>query len=471
MFSFTGKMFSMPSAHQQYLRERGLISEIYAAMNSDDYADVVMAAFRALEKCSGFPHLPKLNKCESRSNECRNEGNVAFKMGNHNEALECYNKALMFAPTNSRAMKLAYSNRSAIFQNRKQFYACKTDIEHCFRLGCPPDIVEKLKKRLAFVKMFSDIEEIAVKEVIDTFGSVFKFGTKRNSQIPCASANIEVVRKDSSVKIVAAKDIKVGTLLALEPSFVSCNNVEKLPFSCHYCHKMSLNLIPCDNCCFVLFCGEECKALCMKEYHSIECQIMEIIEIFLNSPMAKLMVKGAIKVVQLSESWEEVNTISRCTGSKRICTASVQEMFDVGNKLSVLSYNDDKLFVHGSMYVASFFCALIIYHLEKVPSFFPLLLGERKSAMESLGRLMMYFALHAEPTQVILTVSNRTLSKTYSCPHVNHGWYPFIGKLQHSCTPNVVVSNLNKTAALIAVQPIEKGTELTVSYMLVYLIN
>ncbi|KPI93605.1 SET and MYND domain-containing protein 4 [Papilio xuthus] len=458
-------MFSMPSAHQQYLRDRGLISEIYAAMDSDDYADVVMAAFHALEKSDGFPRVPHVYKCEEKSNEYRNLGNIAFKTGSHKEALQCYNAALMHAPNNSRAMKLAYSNRSAVFQNNNQYNACKVDIEHCFQLGCPPDIVEKLKKRMASVKMYSNIEAMAMSELKSNFAGVFKFGAERNAQIPCVSANVEVVKKDSSVKIVAAKDIKVGTLLALEPSFVSCNSEENVAFSCHYCHKMSLNLIPCDRCCFVMFCDEECKKLCLKEFHNIECQIMELIEAHICSPMAKLMVKGGIKMVQLCESWEEINKISRCTGSKRIPTASVQEMFDVGNKLSVLTYNDDTLFVHGSMYVASFFCATIIYYLEKVPTFFPRLLGERKMARESMGRLLMYFALHPEPTQVTLTVSNRNSSITYSHPHINHGWYPFVGKLRHSCTPNVIVSNLNKTAALIALQPIEKGTELTVSYM------
>ncbi|KPJ17819.1 SET and MYND domain-containing protein 4 [Papilio machaon] len=459
------KMFIMPSTHQQYLRDRGLTTEIYAAMDSDDYADVVMAAFQALEKSGGFPRIPRVYKCETKSNEYRDVGNLAFKMGNYNEALESYNRALMYAPNNSRAIKLAYSNRSAVFLNRKQFHACKVDIEHCFQLGCPSDIIEKLKKRMASVKLLSDIEAQAMLELKGKFADIFKLGTERNPQIPCVSANVEVVKKDSSVKIVAAKDIKVGTLLALEPSFVSCNNEENVAFSCHYCHKMSLNLIPCDRCCFVMFCDEKCKKLCFKDFHSIECQIMELIEIHICSPMAKLMVKGVIKIVQLCESWEEIKTISHCTGSKRISTASVQEMFDGGNKLSVLCYNDDKLFVHGSMYVASFFCATIIYYLEKVPDFFPRLLGERKTARETLGRLLMYFALYAEPTQVVLTVSNRISSITYSHPHINHGWYPFVGKLRQSCTPNVIVSNLNKTAALIASQPIEKGTELTVSYM------
>ncbi|XP_049876340.1 uncharacterized protein LOC126373972 isoform X2 [Pectinophora gossypiella] len=47
----------------------------------------------------------------------------------------------------------------------------------------------------------------------------------------------------------------------------------------------------------------------------------------------------------------------------------------------------------------------------------------------------------------------------------NYGWFSFIGKLRNSCNPNVLAVGLNKKTALLAIAPIKRGTELTISYV------
>ncbi|CAG4942623.1 unnamed protein product [Parnassius apollo] len=456
-------MFHMPKFFNNYLRERGLVNQIYAAMENDDYSHVVMAALYVLEESGSLPKMEKENKCEKRSDKYREEGNIAFKVGNLNKALEFYNRALMFAPKNSRAIKLAYSNRSAILFKLKQFRACLIDIETCYKLGCPTDIQSKLIKRKKEATKLSKIENKTVNFCTDYFKDCFKFDVNCNTHIPCASSNIEVMKEDA-FKVVAAKDIKVGTPLALEDSFVSCNNEENIQFSCHHCHKMSLNLIPCEDCCLVLFCSEECKEMCLKEYHNIECQIMEVIQNVAFSPMAKLMIIGTLKFVQMCGSWKKVISSSHCTGGDRIRISSEQEMYDVNNKFSVLNFDDNRLFVHGSMYSASFVCATVIYHLERIPCYFPQSIDERILAKNALARIMMYFCLYAPPTPVNLRVLDIINKKAFFNPIPNHGWYPLIGKLKESCSPNVFAINLNKKMLLIALKPIKKGSELTVSH-------
>ncbi|XP_068617780.1 SET and MYND domain-containing protein 4-like [Battus philenor] len=458
-------MFNLPSHFNQYLQETRFADEIYNAMALDDYSEVVLAAYNILEKTDNFPKISKVNKSEEKSNRYRDEGNKEFKSGNINKAMEYYNKALMYAPKHSRSELLVYSNRSAILNKVNLFSACVVDIEMCFKLGCPQDLLDKLNNRLKHALVDSENEKKYAEKLGSYCHNFYKISGKNNPEIPCASTDIEVNEKDNVKKIVAAKDIKIGTVLAKESSFVSSTNQENYPFACHYCQKMSLNLIPCYDCCFVLFCNENCRELCHEEYHSVECQIMEIIEEICISPMAKLMVKGVIKFVKMSSSWKEVISNSHCTGSNRISISTVQEMFDVGNKLSILSFADDKIFIYGSMYDASFVCATIIYYLEKLPRFLSGLLGEKRRAKQALARMMMYFAIYVEPTPIISTVANKKLDIAYHHPQKNYGWYPFIGKLKKSCTPNVMVSYLNKKAVLIALRPIKKGSELTCGNM------
>ncbi|CAK1587239.1 unnamed protein product [Parnassius mnemosyne] len=462
-------MFLTPNFFNNYLRERGLGNQIYAAMKNDDYSDVVMAALSVLEESGSLPTIEKENKCEKRSDKYREEGNIAFKVGNVYRTLEFYNRALMYAPKTSRAIKLAYSNRSAILFKMEQFSKCLIDIETCCKLGCPTDIESKLIKRKNEATKRSKLENSTASLLTSYFKDYFKFDLKSNTSIPCASSDIEVIKGDD-FKIVAAKDIKVGTPLALEDSFVSCNNEKNIPFSCHYCHKMSLNLIPCEGCCLVLFCSEECKEICLKEYHSIECQIMEVIQSIAFSTMAKLMVKGTLKFVQMCGSWKKVISSSHCTGADRIRISSEQDMYDVNNKFSVLNFNDNRLFVHGSMHSASFVCATFIYYLERISGYLPSSFDERKLAKKALGRIMMYFSLYASPTPVNLRVSDTKNRKSFLNPISNHGWYPLIGKLKESCIPNLFVINLNKKMLLIALKPIKKGSELTVSHIGHYLL-
>ncbi|CAK1587241.1 unnamed protein product [Parnassius mnemosyne] len=438
-------------------------------MKNDDYSDVVMAALSVLEESGSLPTIEKENKCEKRSDKYREEGNIAFKVGNVYRTLEFYNRALMYAPKTSRAIKLAYSNRSAILFKMEQFSKCLIDIETCCKLGCPTDIESKLIKRKNEATKRSKLENSTASLLTSYFKDYFKFDLKSNTSIPCASSDIEVIKGDD-FKIVAAKDIKVGTPLALEDSFVSCNNEKNIPFSCHYCHKMSLNLIPCEGCCLVLFCSEECKEICLKEYHSIECQIMEVIQSIAFSTMAKLMVKGTLKFVQMCGSWKKVISSSHCTGADRIRISSEQDMYDVNNKFSVLNFNDNRLFVHGSMHSASFVCATFIYYLERISGYLPSSFDERKLAKKALGRIMMYFSLYASPTPVNLRVSDTKNRKSFLNPISNHGWYPLIGKLKESCIPNLFVINLNKKMLLIALKPIKKGSELTVSHIGHYLL-
>lgn len=452
-----------PSVFNNLLRDRGLTHEIYEAMDSDDYADVVMATIKSLKKSLNFPTY-QLGKNEMKSRKYREEGNIAFKLGHNNLALEYYNRALMHAPDKSREMVLAYSNRSAVLCLKEYFNECLADIETCNRLGSLPEIVDKLAKRKEWASSQCGHETTIMESVRSYCRSFVDIGN-RNADVPCASADVDVVVKGGEATVTVVKDIKVGTVLAVETSFVGCNDPANTPFACHYCHKLSYNLIPCDGCCFVLFCNESCKRICVREYHGVECQIMGVVDNTICSPAARLMLKGALKFVHMCGSWETVIEESHVFGARRRRVSSASEMLDAGDKASVLSFDDDNLFVHGAMYAASFVCAAVIHNLDALPAYLPQCPRVRALAKCALARIMMYLAVFAKPTQVNVHqwTDRREGALTQSAP--GHGLYSFIGKLRNSCTPNVVVTHLGNKAALIALVPLERGTELTFSHV------
>lgn len=79
------------------------------------------------------------DKCSTRSNEARANGNAFFSQRTQNKkAFTYYTRALMTAPVTAngtlkenKALVLAYSNRSAVFYEEQMFEECLVDIEQC----------------------------------------------------------------------------------------------------------------------------------------------------------------------------------------------------------------------------------------------------------------------------------------------------------------------------------------------------
>lgn len=60
-----------------------------------------------------------------------------------------------------------------------------------------------------------------------------------NVDAPCATPDVDVIVESGQVKVVAAKDIRVGTLLVNETAFMAATHSKNVTTSCHYCLRMS----------------------------------------------------------------------------------------------------------------------------------------------------------------------------------------------------------------------------------------
>ncbi|XP_045774982.1 SET and MYND domain-containing protein 4-like isoform X2 [Maniola jurtina] len=361
-------------------------------------------------------------------------------------------------------MILAYSNRSALFYKLEAWTACHNDIKTVFSMGCPGELKEKLIKRQNEALQHIDREAI-FKGIMRHSAEmcIDKNAMRCNTQVPCASSDIKIVTSTAMPTVVAATNIKVGAVLASERAYVSYTEEINAAFSCHFCQKKHLNLIPCDGCSYALFCNEECKNKCMKEYHEYECKIMEISWEF--DETLNLAIKACFKLQKSCKSWDEFITASYNMGSSRIKSSSTQEIYDTNNKYSILCCKDDKTFIYGVLHNASILVAVFLHHLEdKIPSFLPKDADKRQQAMQAMARIMMFIAVYQTPLHIVQAQDNIRLDQS-SYGTENYGLFSFISKLKKSCNSNSVIVNNNNTLVLIAIRPIRNGEELTVPFL------
>lgn len=460
LFRLNVKMFAV----QNLLELLGHTDHIYNAMQHEDIAETVVAVKERIERSRIVPPIENNTKSELTSTDYRQQGNRSFKKNMFRTVLECYNLALAYAPLNSQAMALAYSNRSALLFTVRAYGACLKDIEACLAIGgIESSIIDKLAKRKGICQRLSSSTDTA--KLTAMFGKYFQFDVPRHPQIPSASTDVEVVMESEGPKVVAARDIKVGTVVAIEESFVSHLGKGNYFVACYYCHKMSLNLIPCEGCCAALFCDEVCLKRCNEEFHNIECQFIDSLESISTGAPSRMKVKAVLKMRQKCKSWSELIAASKIIGAERMKNSSINEIYDVNNKFSLLNFNNTKHFLFGEAFNASFESAVVISWLEKIKGFFPESPYERKQAVRAVARIMMQTYMFQVGLQVHTSANDQATDKVRWQKFCNWGWFSFMGKLKHACDANLIQLGLKNDVALTALHDIKKGTELSISYL------
>ncbi|XP_047032406.1 SET and MYND domain-containing protein 4-like [Helicoverpa zea] len=450
-------MLQLPIFYGQH--QNSPLDSVYKALHNKDLAKSVAAAVDVLRMTNNFVKIDNKGKQSQAAIEHGVEGKKAFCEGDFQLALVKYNMAIMRAPSNSEAMRLAYYSRAELLLKAKQFKACVKDVETCLALSCPETLATKLREMRAAASQFTWLEEFAVRHAATPFTEhYFKLKGDSHPDIPCAISDVEVIVESGQVKIVAARDIPVGTLVALETAFVAAEHIMNHVTSCHYCLKMSFNLIPCDGCSAAFFCDKTCKEKSMREGHNIACKIMDVI-----IDDVKLPVKAVLKIRQLCDSWEEFIIASYDLGTDRMKNATIADIFG-SDKFSLLNSNYDTHFKYGALFNRSMYFANIIHYLDMKTSFFPTAPEKKKAAIDAVSRMLMHLSVYCTPVQLQYCTSMCVEGRVSLHNHPNKGYFPFMSKLAHSCVPNLYVAGLRNSAALVSVMPIKKGEELTISY-------
>ncbi|KAJ8712546.1 hypothetical protein PYW07_005388 [Mythimna separata] len=451
-------MLRLPPFYKHY-DDRSLDC-VYRALRNKDLADCVLLATKAFEQSNKWFEFEHKQKSATESLEHGVRGKEAFCKGEYQMALVKYNMALMQAPPNSEAMRLSYYGRAELLLKMRKFQACVKDVETCLALNCPDSMVLKLQEMKQVASNFTWIEQLAHQTKSNPFTEeFFKLKGARNPDIPFATSHVEVNMESGHPKVVAARDIPVGTVVAVETAFVGATDIMNHVTSCDYCHKMDLNLTPCEGCCSAMFCDKRCKEKAMQDGHNFECKIINMI-----IDDIKLPVRATLKMRQLCSSWDEFITASNELGVERMENSSIAEIFG-SQKFALLNSHYDTHFIYGALLNRCLYLANIIHYLDVHTSFLPDNPEEKTAAIQAVSRVMMHLAVHCNPVQLQHFTELCTEARVTMHNHPNKGYFPFIGNLPNSCLPNSYVAGLRNSAALITIAPVKKGTELTFSYI------
>ncbi|XP_073961305.1 uncharacterized protein isoform X1 [Choristoneura fumiferana] len=465
------------------LNEGGALDDVYEACRTLDMAGAVIAALRVLHDTGNLPEIENKQKNEDLASLYRNKGLLYFhKRKLCRRALEWYNRALLRAPDGSRNLMLAYYNRSELSFYVGAYAESLKDIETCIQFQCEKELavffrttglLEKLTtmKEKCEEKILNNEDKVVVHK--NSFSEqFFKIKGQIHPEIPCLSADIDIVHESGKMKAVATKDIPVGTVLLVETAYATCSTQEKSLVTCYYCQKMAFHLTPCDNCCYALFCGKKCKELCLNEYHLIECQIMDLLQEIDNGGRFRLAIKTVLKLKTQCEQWSTLIKESENIGANRLKNSSLKELYDVNNYSSMLSFNSDRHFIYGSLYNSSFVYALVIYYLQKISGFFPVKQKDCLQAKKCLAKLFMTLELMwPSVTQIYNNAADPLVNNgspfnkdvPADLPY-HYGLLSFTSKLRHDCEPNVFLVGLDNQVCMFAIQPIKDMSELKVSH-------
>lgn len=206
-----------------------------------------------------------LVKDEEISSKMRMDGNSKVRMGDVNEAMSFYNRAICPAKPGTENLGVCYANRAACFMKMKCYSLCLNDIESAKQNGYPVRLYPKLDDRRATcLKLMKKNGEPCCDEPNLSFPA--------HDHIPGFVEGLDLKQaKNGRKKIVAKRDFDIGETIVIEKAYESTaihNYIQ-----CCNCLKRDVNFIPCRKCIHSMFCSQECYDEAHERFHDIECGI------------------------------------------------------------------------------------------------------------------------------------------------------------------------------------------------------
>jgi len=259
-----------------------------------------------------------LKKSDGDSRRFREMGNKKFKVGNDEEAIQLFNKAIIKAPVSEagigKDLSLAVANRSAALFRLKLFNLALADIEYALAAGYPADLRYKLyerkirilvliqdktsalKTQTSFLSALKDStlekdKKLKLQEEIKKMleeheqNIIMDFVREKDNTIlahklqrshptlPCLSSDVNIDFAPSRGRFaVANRDIPTGSVILVEPAVVNIRKEEYAERFCDFCFKnIYLRLVPCNYCSDVAYCSRDCAKTAFDSYHKYEC--------------------------------------------------------------------------------------------------------------------------------------------------------------------------------------------------------
>ncbi|XP_076655257.1 protein-lysine N-methyltransferase SMYD4 [Halictus rubicundus] len=416
-------------------------------------------------------------KSVKESEEFRAQGNKVFvskplTSTSCVDALKLYTQSIAHAPCSSEQLALAYANRSAVLFKLHKYEECIKDIDRALALPYPDNLRHKVNTRkteclkaLRRQKMFSDNTD---KSKLDNDLYPLKIKTY-NSEISCASDAVNIKYSENYGRhVVAARDIDMGEVIALEKAYSTLLDRKKLHVHCSHCLEVCWANIPCNSCTYAMYCSEECRAEEWEKYHDIECAVFPSL---LNMDFLKMdlfALRLAIQAVRessidaLRKELVEVDSHN----DPRTKGFSKNGIFESDKYRSLLSLvtNTEKRSV-SDLFRRSFDSCFILYFVVRCTNMFGSRLKDDLSLLKMNPDVTFFGGLLLRHEQMIPS-NCHTSMELCELDTVSRSTFalPFCSLINHNCNPNIIRLSRGKEMMVIALYPIKSGEQVFDSY-------
>lgn len=239
--------------------------------------------------------------------------------------MKLYSQAVISAPEYGPELALAFGNRSACLYNQGQFSSCLQDIALALKYRFPKDNAHRLLQRRGMCQIKLNLLKEASESLDEAEASLMNNcpkmpKAKRQSLLRDMKAlrveietKLQMATNESPVnesttvdddkdifeehpKLTGAsigldlctdaelgrfiktnRDFEVGDLVFSEEPFGSVLLPEHFSTHCYHCHREVQLPVPCLKCTQSRYCSEDCRSKSWDEYHSIECNSLELL--------------------------------------------------------------------------------------------------------------------------------------------------------------------------------------------------
>ncbi|XP_017069459.1 SET and MYND domain-containing protein 4 [Drosophila eugracilis] len=438
----------------------GKFNELKENHRKVDFVERALIDFKYMEKIFLNVTLQE-DKCNKRSVEFRMLGNEQFSLKNRKyfQALELYNKSICYAEPNSEHLSIGYANRSAVLFEWKRYRECLANIELARKANYPARLSHKLDKRER------DCQQLLDQQPPDVVPYEFKLSFDSHPQVPYIADCLELRESaDEGRFVVTNRDLVVGDLVAVEQPFCSTLLTPMRYIRCATCKRENyLTLIPCDSCCSVMFCSEECKQRAMSSYHRFECPIIDFLHRMFNK-IHGIALRTTLGALDLYPSIEELMAFCEQPQNQHKCA------FDLD--YSQLSPQEHYRAIHGlvtnqhmrsvsDLFQRSVVCAVLKHFIIE---FTPL--KDHLGGEEGINFFtdLLFRHLQTSPSNMFGIDLVEQVNETKDDQSHSSGAYAFLSLLNHSCAPNTLRIFEGTKAYLFVLRPIKAGNVLYDNY-------
>uniref|UniRef100_A0A1I8N6E5 Protein-lysine N-methyltransferase SMYD4 n=1 Tax=Musca domestica TaxID=7370 RepID=A0A1I8N6E5_MUSDO len=400
-------------------------------------------------------------KSNKRSSEYRMLGNEQFSLKNKKyfQALELYNKSICYSEPGSENIAIGYANRSAVLFEWKRYKECLENIELARKANYPARLMHKLDKRE------KDCRKLLETQPPDVQPYDFQMEFERHPQVPNIASCLELRESaDQGRYVCTNRELAVGDLIATEEPFCSTLLPPMRYIRCATCKVENyLTLIPCENCCSVMFCSEECREKAVNTFHKYECPVIDFLQTMFNK-IHGIALRVCLSALELFPTIEELMAFCEDPDNQNRSAFDL----DYNNFTAKEHYRA----IHGlvtnqhlrsvsDLFQRSVVCAVLKHFMINFSPLKEYLGGEEG---ENFFTELLFRHLQTSPSNMHGIDLVEQVNETKDDTTHSSGAFAFLSLLNHSCAPNIVRIYKGCKAYVFVFRPIEAGGVLYDNY-------